>query len=260
MSRITQQLEQTRADGRTALIPLLTVGWPDPDGFVRLAREVAQYSDVIGLRMPFGDSLSHSHPVERSFREARQAGFNVEGALSLVAQFRDETDCPLFIETPYSVLKSNGVTERCRAFVESGVDGLTVVDLPVEEAGELEAADAASLLDLIFCCTPNTSPERIERICQHTQGFVLCADSAANEQDKPEPLAKFLDEVRQHTTLPVGLALNIQSIDRARRVARAADALVLGSGLLKAVREALGAVRVAAAARFLAEMREALDR
>lgn len=264
-SAVRDRLETKKTQRKTALIPFLTIGWPDDETFLRLATVTLRYTDVLGLRMPFGDGMAHGTLVQQTFREALQRGMDFARGLDLARTVTGQTDVPVVLECYYNPLLAGGLSPRCERIANAGIKALLVADLPPEEAFRLEAAATRNDLDLIYQCSPTSSRSRIQLVCLHSRGFLYCRaanDSAwreATEQDKAERLAKFISEVRRFTVLPIALDMGMDSASQAQQVGRMADACILGGGLTKAVREAQVDERVGAAARFLSDIREGLD-
>jgi tryptophan synthase alpha chain len=245
-----------RADGRRALIPYLTAGYPTRDASAAALRTAAQTADIIELGVPFSDPLADGPTIQRSTFEALRQGMTLAGALDLIGELR--LSRPIVVFSYVNPILKYGV-ERFLAEAESlGVAGLILTDLPAGSDPQVERAVQASGLDLIRLIAPTTRPDRLASALQGAQGFVYLVSrlgvtgaSASLSQD----LAQSIAAVRRATDLPVAVGFGISSPEQARQVSRLADGVVVGSALV----EILGRDGVRAAGRFLGTLRQALD-
>jgi tryptophan synthase alpha chain len=244
-SRLGAAWARLRAEGRTALIPYLTAGYPTPAASLEALRAAAEVSDVIEVGVPFSDPLADGPTIQRSTFEALRGGMTLPGTLDLIA--RAALDRPVVVFS-YLLRDADAL----------GVAGLLLTDLPAGSDPAVERAVGASPLDLIRLVAPTTRGGRLGEAVRGAEGFVylvarlgVTGASTALAADLPGSIAR----VRAATTLPVAVGFGISTPDQARAVGELADGVVVGSALV----DVLGRSGVRAAAAFLRGLREAVD-
>jgi tryptophan synthase alpha chain len=245
-----------RAEGRTALIPYLTAGYPTPDASLAALRAAAEVADIVEVGVPFSDPLADGPTIQRSTFEALRQGMTLPGALDLIASARLAR--PVVVFSYLNPILCYGVERFLRDAAGLGVAGLLLTDLPAGSDPAVESAVQASPLDLIRLIAPTTRPERLAQAVRGAGGFIylvarlgVTGASTALAPDLPRSIAR----VRQATPLPVAAGFGISTPEQARTVARLADGVVVGSALV----DALGTSGVSGAVAFLRGLREAVD-
>lgn len=266
MSRLETCFAQLRARGRAALIPYVTAGDPVPDITVSLLHAmVAAGADIVELGVPFSDPMADGPVIQRASERALAHRTSLRDVLGMVREFRRRDDVtPVVLMGYLNPVEMMGYDTFAQAAQEAGVDGVLTVDLPPEEAAGLVDALRGRQLDPIFLIAPTSTPERIERICANASGFVyyvsLKGVTGAATLDVAA-VAASLAQIRTVTALPIGVGFGIRDADAAARVAGIADAVVVGSALVKTVEA--GAARpqdiAGQVGRQLAAMRAAMD-
>jgi tryptophan synthase alpha chain len=245
-----------RADGRTALIPYLTAGYPTPEVSLAALRVAADISDIVEVGVPFSDPLADGPTIQRSTFEALRQGMTLAGTLELIAAARLAR--PVVVFSYLNPILRYGVERFLHDAADLGVAGLLLTDLPAGSDPSVESAVQGSSLDLIRLVAPTTRTERLATAVRGAGGFIylvarlgVTGASTALAPDLPGSIAR----VRQATTLPVAAGFGISTPEQARAVARLADGVVVGSALVDALRA--GGVRGAAG--FLGGLRNAVD-
>ncbi|HQU15529.1 MAG: tryptophan synthase subunit alpha [Chromatiales bacterium 21-64-14] len=266
MSRIDAMFATLRSAGRSALIPYITAGDPDPSATVPLLHAmVAAGADLVELGVPFSDPMADGPVIQAACERALGHHVTLSGVLEMVAEFRrDDARTPVVLMGYLNPVEAMGYERFVRAAVQAGVDGVLTVDLPPEEAGGLVRACTEGGLDPIFLVAPTTSRERIARICAVARGFVyyvsLKGVTGAAHLDVQSVTDK-VREIRTITSLPVGVGFGIQDAASAARVAAVADAVVVGSALVQRIAKSAHHPDHAAreVALLLGTMRAAMD-
>jgi tryptophan synthase alpha chain len=266
VSRIEQCFINLRAQGRAALIPYVTAGDPQPDVTVPLLHAmVAAGANIVELGVPFSDPMADGPVIQRASERALAHRISLRDVLAMVRKFRRQDDVtPVVLMGYLNPVEMMGYQVFAQAAQEAGVDGVLTVDLPPEESAGLVDALRRCQLDPIFLIAPTSTPARIERICANASGFVyyvsLKGVTGAATLDVAS-VATRLAEIHTFTTLPVGVGFGIRDAESAGRVAAIADAVVVGSALVRTVEAAAdrpqdiaGEVR-----QQLAAMRAAMD-
>lgn len=254
--RLSPAWRDLRARGRTALIPYLTAGHPTPEASLDVLRRTAAHADIIEVGVPFSDPLADGPVIQRSTFAALHQGMTLARTLALVEAARLERPVVLF--SYLNPIRRYGLTRFLRDATQIGIAGLLLTDLPGGGDAGVEAALAASSVDLIRMVAPTTSPVRIRETLTGARGFVyvvarlgVTGASAGVAADLGETVAR----VRAATDLPVAVGFGISNADQARQVSRLADGVVVGSALV----DRLEREGPAGAETFLRGLRAALD-
>jgi len=266
MSRIPQCFASLKAQGKTALIPFVTAGDPRPPITVPLMHVlVAAGADLIELGVPFSDPMADGPVIQRSSERALARRVSLRDVLGMVREFRAQDDrTPVVLMgylNPIEVLGYDGFAARAK---EAGADGVLVVDAPPEESHELVAVLRQAGLDLVYLLAPTSTEERIAKIAEVASGFVyyvaIKGVTGAGHLDVDQ-VADKLWPIRRIVELPVGVGFGIRDAASAARIARVADAVIVGSAIVERMEnladtpqripDAIGA--------FLGELRTAID-
>lgn len=263
MSRIAPTFEKLRQAGQPALMPYLTLGYPSPAMTLDLATAAVEAgADLIELGIPFSDPLADGATIQQATHEALQQGTTVDTCLQAVAQLRGrDIETPLIFMGYYNPIFQRGLTRFCEEATEAGADGLIVPDLPPEEAKDLRTACRARDLDLIFLLAPTSDETRIRRVVELSTGFIYLVSltGVTGARDRlPADLEAFVQRVRSMTELPLAVGFGIGNPDEARRVARVADGIIVGSAIVQ--RAGKSAEPVNAVYDFVQSLRQGLDR
>ena len=268
MSRIAATFANLKAQGRKALIPYVTAGFPYADITPALMHGmVAAGADVIELGVPFSDPSADGPVIQKAGDRALALGIGLAQVLAMVKAFRIKDK-----QTPVVLMGYANPIERYeqqhgpQAFVRdaaaAGVDGVLVVDYPPEECAEFSAALKAAGMDLIFLLAPTSTDERMQQVAQVASGYVyyvsLRGVTGSGALDTAEVEA-MLPRIRRHVHIPVGVGFGIRDAETARAIGQVADAVVIGSRLIQQIEQQPHERVAAAAADFLRPIRAALD-
>jgi len=264
MSRIGQIFSQLQAQGRKALIPFITAGDPAPELTVPLMHAlVAGGADILELGVPFSDPMADGPVIQRSSERALKHGVGLRDVLALVAEFRQtNTVTPVVLMGYANPIEAMGWDAFCTAARVAGVDGVLTVDYPPEESAEFAARCEAAGLDNIYLLAPTTPQARVAAIARQARGFVyyvsLKGVTGAAHLDLAEVSAR-VAAIRAQAGLPVGVGFGISDAETARRVAEVADAVVIGSRIVREIEQSPPEARLGNVQGFVAGVRAALD-
>ncbi|HEY3384519.1 MAG TPA: tryptophan synthase subunit alpha [Vicinamibacterales bacterium] len=242
MSRLEGCFAGLRRERRTGLITYVTAGDPDFARSAAIVRTLDRAgADVIELGVPFSDPVADGPVIERASERARASGGTLDTTLELVRVVRDEIRAPVVLFTYANPVLRMGEQEFVTRAAAVGVDGVLVLDLPLEEAAGFCDSLARVGLDMIFLLSPTTTDARIERAAALGRGF-LYAISRLGVTGARDTLAEsagpLVQRIRNCTTLPIALGFGISKPDHVRQVGQWADAAVVGSGLVQLVADA----------------------
>ncbi len=264
MSRIAGRFAELRARGRKGLIPYICAGDPTRATTVPLMHALARVgADVIEVGVPFSDPMADGPVIQRAAERAICNGVGLRDTIAFVAEFRaSDATTPVVLMGYANPIERMGRAEFSRAARLAGVDGVLVVDYPPEEAVESSAELKACGIDPIFLVTPTTTEQRIASIAKQAAGFLyyvsLKGITGAGHLDVAA-VASRLPMIRRHTSLPVGVGFGIRDAANAQAVAQVADAVVIGSRIIREMEAAAPDRAVAVAERFVGTIRSALD-
>ena len=260
IQRIATAFSQTRTEQRAALIPYVALGHPTPEMCLKLAAAAIESgADLLELGVPFSDPLADGPIIQRATHTALQQGTTVVRCLELAQTVRQrKPEIPLIFMGYYNPILTYGEDAFCRACDVAGVDGLIVPDLPPEEGRELEAACQVHGLALIYLLAPTSTPQRIQLVAQHSQGFVylVSVTGITGPRDRlPADLPAFVQRVRAATDKPLAVGFGIASAQQAGQVAALADGVIVGSALVRLAEEVNAESKVRS---FVAGLRDAM--
>ena len=262
MNRIDTRFARLKAQGRKALVPFFTAGDPSLEATVPVMHALAAAgADVIELGVPFSDPMADGPTIQRSSERALARGAGLGFVLDSVRAFRrDDADTPVVLMGYLNPIEIRGAQRFAREAVEAGVDGVLLVDLPPEEAGEFRQAFAEHGLALILLASPTTTDDRLDLLCGQASGYLYYVSFAgvtgADHLDTAAATGR-LEAIRARSRVPVAAGFGIKDAASAKAMAAQADGVVVGSALVAALDGA--ADPVARAGEFLRELRQALD-
>jgi tryptophan synthase alpha chain len=237
MSRIESRFRQLHEQRRKALIPYVTAGDPRTEVTVPLLHALVNAgADIVELGVPFSDPMADGPVIQAACERALRHHVSLHDVVGMVREFRRRDEVtPVVLMGYLNPIEAWGYDAFAAAAAAAGVDGVLTVDMPPEEGGPLTTAFHEQGLDAIFLLAPTSSAARIERVCRSASGFVYYVSfkgvTGADRLDADSVAAK-LAEIRQYTGLPVGVGFGIRDPESAARIARIADAVVVGSALV----------------------------
>jgi len=272
--RIAAAFARTAESGRAAaLIPYIAAGDPSPAATVPLMHALVEAgADVIELGVPFSDPMADGPVIQRAADRAIAQGVGLTRVLELVAEFRQrDTTTPVVLMGYANPIERMGQTAFAVNAERAGVDGVLVVDYPPEEVIEFAATLGEHGIAPIFLLAPTSTEARIQAVAEVARGYVyyvslkgVTGSGSLNTDDVAERVAVIRRHVRN---IPVGVGFGIRDAESAQRVARVADAVVIGSKLIKTMEQAVADApaaqktdaAVTAASGWLRTIRLALD-
>jgi tryptophan synthase alpha chain len=225
----------------TALIPYITVGYPTVETTLRAVPLLASAGcDIIELGIPFSDPLADGATIQLASYEALRQGVTPKVCFEVAQKLRQQAEIPLVFMTYYNPVLKFGLEQFCSRCSEVGIDGLIIPDLPPEEGKELEKSTGGHGLDLIYLLSPASTKERIKLVASESSGFIYLVSltGVTGARDKlPEELESFVAKVRRRTGKPLCVGFGVSTPEQARRVARVADGVIVGSRIIQLLDE-----------------------
>jgi tryptophan synthase alpha chain len=268
MNRIENTFSLLKAQGRKALIPYVTAGFPFADITPDLMHGMAEAgADIIELGVPFSDPSADGPVIQKAGDRALALGIGMTQVLAMVRSFRERNTTTPVVLMGYAnpverYDQKHGVGAFVRDASEAGVDGVLVVDYPPEECEAFAASLREHGMDLIFLLAPTSTDERMAQVARVASGYVyyvsLKGVTGAGTLDVGQVEA-MLPRIRAHVSVPVGVGFGIRDAETARAIGQTADAVVIGSKIIQLLENEPHEKVVAVAIQFLRTVRKALD-
>jgi tryptophan synthase alpha chain len=240
MSRIGETFADLRGADRAALVTFITAGDPSPAVTVPLMHALVEAgSDIIELGVPFSDPMADGPVIQAASERALAAGVSTRHVIEMIRNFRrDDASTPVVLMGYVNPIEIMGYESFASSIADAGADGVIVVDMPPEEGGELGGVLKAHGLDNVHLLAPTSTEERIRLICDDSGGFIyyvsLRGVTGAATLDTAEVRGR-IAEIRKQTDLPLGVGFGIDGPAAAAEVAEFADAVIIGSALVRIV-------------------------
>lgn len=240
MSRIQKKFEELKRVGRTALVPYITAGDPQPNATVEIMHLlVKKGADMLELGVPFSDPMADGPVIQRAVERALTHNVSLMDVLEFVRVFREkDTETPVALMGYLNPVEAMGYEDFAQAAVSAGLDGVLTVDMPPEEsAGYLEALKKHDL-DRIFLVSPTTPASRLDAVNEKGSGFVyyvsLKGVTGSKELDTVD-VANNMARLRTKLNIPIGIGFGINDGSMAYEMAKLGDAVVVGSALVRLI-------------------------
>ena len=234
--RIAAALRAANDDERTALVPFITAGYPEPGEFIATLEAVAEKGDVVELGIPFSDPMADGMTIQRSSFAALQKGVSLKWIFDRLDSAQGEIAAPLVMMSYLNPLLAFGYGALAERALAAGVCGFIVPDLPFEESRELREALEAKGLGLIQLVTPATPDGRLRTLCDASRGFVYAVTITGvtgGDAGLPPDLAGYLDKVTRMSELPVCAGFGIRAAKDVADVGAHASGAIVGSALVE---------------------------
>jgi tryptophan synthase alpha chain len=268
MSRIQTTLAALKAAHKTALIPYITAGDPQPNATVALMHLlVDKGADIIELGVPFSDPMADGPVIQKAIERALRHNVSLDDVLEYVRVFREKnTHTPIILMGYLNPIEAQGYEAFAHAAKSVGVDGVLTVDMPPEESqGYLQALQAGGL-DRVFLVSPTTPDSRLSAVNEKGSGFVYYVSLkgvTGSSELNTQAVSDQVNALRSKLDLPIGIGFGISNGDAAFAMAKVGDAVIVGSALVNLIEanEAHGLYDIELAiGQKMTEFRDALNR
>ncbi|MWC30552.1 tryptophan synthase subunit alpha [Paenibacillus sp. MMS18-CY102] len=236
MNAIDETMNRLRATNKAAFIPYLTVGDPNMTTSLDLLNEFQNAgADMIELGVPYSDPLADGPVIQEASMRALRNQVNVIDVIGLAKLARQAgVHIPLILFTYYNPILKAGLEQVFKLMHNSGIDGIIVPDLPIEESGKVRSCCTEYSIHYIPLVAP-TSRERVKMIADKAAGFIYCVSSlgvTGQRQQFHQDIEAFLDEVRNASSLPIVVGFGIATPEQYKMFAKLADGVVVGSDIV----------------------------
>lgn len=264
MSRLAQRFDQLKSQQRKALVSYVMAGDPQPEITVPLLHRMVEAGvDVLELGLPFSDPMADGPVIALAAERALAGGTNTLNVLDMVKKFRErDTQTPVVLMGYLNPIEVIGYEKFVKQAQQSGVDGILLVDLPPEEAYDFNQVLKQHGLDQIFLIAPTSKDERIAHVVKQASGFIyyvslkgVTGAATLNVEEAAQRIA----HIQKQTSIPVAVGFGINDAASAKAMGAVADAVIVGSVLVKPFATLPSEQAVEQTIHKIKELRAALD-
>ncbi len=239
MSRIENKFRALKEKGRIALVTYITAGDPSVDITTDIVLKLEESgADIVELGIPFSDPMADGPAIQLASERALNSGTSLKVVLEIVRRVREKSEIPIILFGYYNPFYKYGLGRFSKDAIEAGADGVLVVDLPPEEAGEFKVHTDKVGLDFVFLLAPTSTGDRISLVADNASGFVYLVSVTGVTGVRPDmdySLEDLTDEIKCATKLPVGVGFGISTFEQVERISRYADAVIVGSAIVRII-------------------------
>lgn len=238
-NRIDERFAALRARGSRAFVAYLTAGDPTPEATPGLVLALERAGcDIIELGVPFSDPIADGPTIQQAFQRALESGTHLGRVLEIIAEVRRSSRVPIVVFSYYNPVMRYGEAAFVTAAAAAGADGLLLLDMPPEEAGELIGRCDEAGLRWVTLVAPTTPAARLPELVGRSSGFVyfVSREGVTGAQEALSAgIAEGVARIREHTRVPVCVGFGISTAGQVREVAADADGVVVGSAIVKVI-------------------------
>ncbi|MDK2806637.1 MAG: tryptophan synthase alpha chain [Thermoanaerobacterium sp.] len=240
MNRIDKKFYELKQKGLKAMIPFITAGDPSLDVTVELVFKMEEGgADIIEIGIPYSDPLADGPIIQASSTRALKNGTKIDNIMDTVKKIRQKSEIPLVYLVYYNSIFKYGIERFVNEAKESGIDGLIIPDLPLEERKDIKEISEKYGIYLIPLVAP-TSKERIKSICESGKGFVYCVSTkgvTGIRNSIETDIKEYMRTVSEYTNMPKAIGFGISGPDMAKRFAPYCDGIIVGSAIVKMIND-----------------------
>jgi tryptophan synthase alpha chain len=239
-NRIADRFALLKKHKRAGLVTFVTANDPSPGVFMDILEGLPSAgADLIEIGIPFSDPMADGPSIQLSSQRSLKHGTRIDDVLEAVSEFRrTELATPIILMGYYNPIYHYGDQEFAEAAARAGVDGVIIVDLPPEEAEELNVHLRANGIHMIFLTAPTSSDARLPTILERASGFiyyVAVTGITGTASASADAVKDAMTRLRGHTDLPIAVGFGIKTPEQARAISAHCDAAVVGSAIVEVI-------------------------
>ena len=241
MNRIDKKFRELKKKKLKAFIAYITAGDPNLKATQNIALTLEKSGvDILELGIPFSDPLADGPTIQAASYRALENGASLKKIFGMVSDLRKKTELPIVFMTYYNPVLKYGLAGFFKSCERSGVDGVIVPDLPVEEAGELISLARKSKVSTIFLAAPTSTRNSINRIAKNSTGFIYYVSLTGVTGARSELPADLMSKVRlikSMTEKPLAVGFGVSNAAQARKISKYSDGVIVGSAIVRMIGE-----------------------
>jgi tryptophan synthase alpha chain len=237
VSRIADTFARAKTEGRTALMPFVTAGYPTMEIAEKTINALVDAgADLIEIGTPFSDPIADGTTVQRTSQISLNNGTRLRDCIDLVRRLRaNGVEIPFMLMGYFNPVVKYGIDRYIADAADAGVDGFIIPDLPIEESDRVREAARAKGIDLIYMAAPTTTESRLKQIGEKGSGFVYCVSVTGvtgARESMSASLGEYMARVRQHTDLPLAVGFGISTPEHVAEVGMVANGAIVASAMI----------------------------
>ncbi len=234
--RISEVFEELKKEGRKAFIPFITCGFPDLDGTLKLFEVLDRCgADIVEMGIPFSDPLADGSVIQKTSKTALEAGVNTDTVFETVRTIRKTSSTPIVLLVYFNSIYAYGVERFLSSAKRSGVDGMIIPDLPLEEFNKYRVLFDSSAIDNIMIASLTSGRKRLADIAAAGRGFIYCVSLkgvTGIRAGLSDEVSDFLGTLRSLTDLPLALGFGLSTAAQVSHIKDKCDGIIMGSKIL----------------------------
>jgi tryptophan synthase alpha chain len=242
MEEIERVFNRLKDKGEKAFIPYIMAGYPDPLIFTDILRVMTFYGDLVELGVPFSDPIADGPIIEEAGHISLSMGMNIPKILGLVEDLRGNISCPVLLMSYFNPIYRYGLIRFARDIKMAGISGLIIPDLPPEEAGQWIDVAGKYEIATIFLLAPTSTSKRIRMIGRASKGFIYLVSKTGitgGSLGRLKDIGENVRKIKELTSLPVVVGFGVSTPDEAGKVASLSDGVVVGSALIRTIKNVM---------------------
>lgn len=244
MNKIKERFKELRKTNRKGFIAYITAGDPNLKITEQLIFALGDSgADIIELGVPFSDPMADGLTNQKAAERALASGTTLKKIFGTIKKARNKSRIPIVLFTYLNPVFRYGWERFAKDAKACGVDGVLILDLPVEESADERKILSKAGIDLIYLLSPTSSEDRIKRICKNAKGFIyyVSRTGVTGVRESIEAGVKpMVQKIKSFTDIPVGVGFGISKPEHVKEVARYADAVVVGSAIVSMIEKNIG--------------------
>ena len=242
MNRIEKKLQTIQEKKEKAFITYITAGLPDMEHCAKLIRAQEEAGlDILELGIPFSDPAADGPVIQDASYRSILKGTNLRKCFELVDGVRkDGCELPIVFMMYYNTILHYGVEAFVDACIKSGVDGLIIPDLPLEEQDEIKEFLQKENAPILIQLVSPVSKDRIPEILKDARGFVYCVSSmgvTGQEATFHKSVIDYLGSVKEVSKIPVMMGFGIRTAEDVAPMKNIIDGAIVGSHFIRLMEE-----------------------
>ena len=241
MSRIDEKFAQLRKEGRIAFMPFLVAGDPNFENGLRLAEKIIPSADLLEIGFPYSDPLADGPIIQAADNRALAASMNTDRVFAFIKEIRKISEIPISVLVYANLVYQRGIKRFYRDAKKSGIDGVLIPDVPVEESSPFVDASRKADVDPIFLVTQTTTQKRLKKILVYAKGYLYLVSVlgvTGTRATLASEMPRVIRSIKKHTDLPLAVGFGISKKEHIHALHTAgADGAIVGSALVKIIGE-----------------------